>query len=411
MATTLKEFNVFFQRNISVFLEKDLTKEMDGNISLKGDNELSLAEIKGQLQSVFIKLIDAQHDIDYTILHHQLSHKNISKMTELIKSMHTPLHGIGLANICKRMERVICQDEKADDIVDFEKLTLELVLSCRDIVNDCIVHSSKFKDPPRSVWSTFLWPFPRLYKRRLTKLQPISLDAFDTLIKRYKDSMHNHITDVATITKIFENGGTEEKRYQLLELFRFNIVGYASTIRTFATYMNELNQVDRKKFWLPSVSLKSWFKSSASNSATMIGGQIPENHVIAESIRSNDPSVFEDKSVKDSELGLNNYESQISNDNFVCAMNRNNSPYPRDPDVDLPNTSSERFFDAISKVINWCYSPETIFGLKTAIAFMLLSLPAYLPQSVAWFTGWGGQWVANTLIMWAFPMAGMFNFT
>lgn len=224
--------------------------------------------------------------------------------------------------------------------------------------------------------------------------------------------MHHHVTDVAKITKIFENGGTEEKRYQLQQLFQFNIVGYASTVKAFAIYMNELNELDRKKFWLPTVSLRSWFKSSASNTATMIGGQIPENHAIAESIRSNDSTVeIEDKSVKDSELGLNNYESQISDNNFVCPTNRNNSPHPRDPDVDAPITTTERFFNVISKMVNWCYSPETIFGLKTAVAFMLLALPAYLPQSVGWFNGWGGLWVANTLIMWAFPMAGMFNFT
>lgn len=147
---------MFFQRNTSFFLEKDIVRESNGDTSFASDSELSLAEIKRQLQSVYIKLIDAQHDIDYTILHHQFSHKHISKMTELIKSMHTPLHGIGLGNICKRMESVVCQDKKTDEIVDFEKLTCDLVLSCKEIVNDCIVHASRFKDPARSVWSTFL---------------------------------------------------------------------------------------------------------------------------------------------------------------------------------------------------------------------------------------------------------------
>ncbi|KAI8080157.1 uncharacterized protein B0P05DRAFT_469211 [Gilbertella persicaria] len=84
---------------------------------------------------------------------------------------------------------------------------------------------------------------------------------------------------------------------------------------------------------------------------------------------------------------------------------------PRDPDVDAPVTRRERFFHMIYRIMDGFYSIEAVFAFKTTTGFMLLSLPAYLPQSVGWFTGWGGQWVANTLLMWMFPMAGMFNFT
>ncbi|KAI8642259.1 hypothetical protein BD408DRAFT_344582 [Parasitella parasitica] len=92
-------------------------------------------------------------------------------------------------------------------------------------------------------------------------------------------------------------------------------------------------------------------------------------------------------------------------------MNQTDKPCPRDPDVDAPVTVREKFFYQLSKFFDWIYSMETIFAFKTAAGFILLSIPAYLPQSVGWFTGWGGQWVANTLLMWMIPMAGMFNFT
>ncbi|KAI9480660.1 MAG: hypothetical protein EXX96DRAFT_481656 [Benjaminiella poitrasii] len=115
---------------------------------------------------------------------------------------------------------------------------------------------------------------------------------------------------------------------------------------------------------------------------------------------------------KDSELGLNATTFiPKTQDDYVCAINRNDRPCPRDPDVDAPTTFSEKCFNVFSKFVDWLYSMESVFAFKTTAGFMLLSIPAYLPQSVGWFTDWGGQWVANTLLMWMIPMAGMFNFT
>jgi hypothetical protein len=54
---------------------------------------------------------------------------------------------------------------------------------------------------------------------------------------------------------------------------------------------------------------------------------------------------------------------------------------------------------------------EAMFAFKTAGGFVLLSLPAYLPQSAGWFFAWRGQWATITLMMWMFPMAGMFTFS
>lgn len=420
MNNTLKEFNLFFQRNASDFLGQNLIGE--DKMNHFDTRNMSLAALKTQLQASFIKLIDAQHDVDYTLLHHELSHKQVSKITQLVKSMHTPLHGIGLSIICKQKEHSIINEDidlKKDANVrsasidaEFERVTIELVISCKKVVEDCILYvSTNLKDSPRSTLSTFLWPFPRLFKKSIPKMGPIPLESLNALIAEFNNGMQKEITDISHITRVLKTGGLEEKRLQLLYLFRFNVAGYTKSIQSLAVYLNQLNEIPRKKLWFPQVPLKSWFKSSVSSSPLMMGGQISERKSVAESIRNSESSFSE--SIQDGESGYSSYQDQIErNDSeYVCSMNRNDAPLPRDPDVDYPITASERFFSHISAIFDWFYTKETIFGLKAAVGFILLSLPAYLPQSAGWFIGWGGQWVANTLIMWIFPMAGSFNFT
>ncbi|KAG1251023.1 hypothetical protein G6F68_012493 [Rhizopus microsporus] len=84
--------------------------------------------------------------------------------------------------------------------------------------------------------------------------------------------------------------------------------------------------------------------------------------------------------------------------------------YHRDPDVNPPETFSEHFFHRLYKIIQWCQTVETTFAFKTAAGFVLLTLPAFLPQSAAWFFAWRGQWATVTLMMWMSPMTGVFFF-
>ncbi|KAI7892588.1 uncharacterized protein EV154DRAFT_462242 [Mucor mucedo] len=145
----------------------------------------------------------------------------------------------------------------------------------------------------------------------------------------------------------------------------------------------------------------------------MIGGQVTTSRSLSESSTrgDNDNLTLNKNSSLDLEEAENQEEFENNREIYACPSNRNNKPCPRDPDFDVPSSRLERCFSRISNILDWTYSMETLFAFKTAAGFILLSLPAYLSQSVGWFTGWGGQWVANALIMWIFPMAGMFNFT
>ncbi|KAI8991729.1 hypothetical protein BDF20DRAFT_812473 [Mycotypha africana] len=101
----------------------------------------------------------------------------------------------------------------------------------------------------------------------------------------------------------------------------------------------------------------------------------------------------------------------VDNSDWIKGRNKTGTLYSRDPDVDPPATLIERFWYGLYKIVKWIESEECIFAVKTAGGFVLLSLPAYLPQSAGWFFNWKGQWATITLMMWAIPLTGQFYFT
>ncbi|KAI8371963.1 hypothetical protein EDC96DRAFT_439303 [Choanephora cucurbitarum] len=128
-----------------------------------------------------------------------------------------------------------------------------------------------------------------------------------------------------------------------------------------------------------------------------------------------------DSPANDSHAGT----GQTTNDLTLCQTTTRNdfadttdglvrqkkATYPRDPDVNPPETASEKFFYALYRFIEWLKSPDCAFSLKTAAGFVLISLPAFLPESATWFFAWRGQWATITLMMWMIPVTGMFVFS
>ncbi|KAI8140052.1 hypothetical protein BJV82DRAFT_520831 [Fennellomyces sp. T-0311] len=85
--------------------------------------------------------------------------------------------------------------------------------------------------------------------------------------------------------------------------------------------------------------------------------------------------------------------------------------YHRDPDVDPPTTAFQRFCYTLYQIRNWFLEANTFLAFKAAVGTILLALPVYLPQSAAWYMAQHGQWAMIILVMWMFPMAGMFFYT
>lgn len=409
---TLQDYCSFYQETTKAFKASQL---------LDVEKRPSFSKLRSKLQGALIKLVDSQHDAEFIVFYSRLSQSDIRNVTQKVKEMRTPLHGIGVSLLCKN-QAAASDDETKDQAprntpadVELEKATNDLIEASITALKECSLRVDTFKERPRSLKSTILWPFPRLFVSKPTstieytmsseKMEPF-ISAFESASQKWR----------------LENNNKQDMTQQVAYLFQFNLLGFANSIQSIASLIEKLDltRPQRRKFWFPKMSLRRWLKPSVSNKA-QLGGQINSRISIAESSlyggSSTDDGDF--RKEQDSELGLTHgmpqskfeQENDQEEDAYVCAMNRIDRPCPRDPDVDAPVTLAEKFFSHLSKFFDWIYSMETIFAVKTAAGFIILSIPAYLPQSVGWFTSWGGQWVANTLLMWMIPMAGMFNFT
>ncbi|ORY03991.1 hypothetical protein K493DRAFT_276181 [Basidiobolus meristosporus CBS 931.73] len=79
----------------------------------------------------------------------------------------------------------------------------------------------------------------------------------------------------------------------------------------------------------------------------------------------------------------------------------------RDPDVLAPSSRCEVFFYKLYQFNLWLFHPEILTVLKTSVGCVLLSLPAYFPNSAGWYHKWIGQWVVITLVFWMFSSSGL----
>jgi hypothetical protein len=394
---TLQDYQSLFQKTLKTFLEYQTLEHPESNIP-------TLIKLRTQIQSAMIKLVDQQHNFEFIISYNRFSPRDMSRITQRVKDMRTPLHGIGVSLLMKhersqnKEHYESTEDKMFPNVPIYEEIiptTESLTDACVLVLQSCAQRIEGFKVPPRSLLSTILWPFPRLFVRtKQPPSQDLHIDLLEQRINVYETAMRDwrikHVDAKLPVTR------------QVEYLFQFNMILFANSVRALGSLIDELERTrpQRKRLWMPCLSVRRWLKPSLSNKGRF-GNQV--NHrilSIAESIE------VVDKEDKPAELN-----QVVVEQADICLMNTTDKPPPRDPDINAPTTKRERFFDGIAKLIDWCYSESTVFALKTALGFILLSLPAYLPQSVGWFTSWGGQWVANTLLMWMIPITGMFNFT
>ncbi|KAI9486242.1 MAG: hypothetical protein EXX96DRAFT_516153 [Benjaminiella poitrasii] len=149
----------------------------------------------------------------------------------------------------------------------------------------------------------------------------------------------------------------------------------------------------RRRLWLPRLPLHKWFRSHTVDAN--LGAPAPN-----ENTGSNDLTLTQT-------LTRTGDVEREEDRELVVGRRR----YPRDPDVNPPETPLEHFFYGLYRVFVWFRGLDAVFALKTAGGFVLLSLPAYLPQSSGWFFAWRGQWATITLLLWMIPIAGMFFFS
>ncbi|KAI8639572.1 hypothetical protein BD408DRAFT_349684 [Parasitella parasitica] len=163
-----------------------------------------------------------------------------------------------------------------------------------------------------------------------------------------------------------------------------------------------------RRLWFPRLKLRKWFRSLSVNAN--IGVQVGTATSGPETGTSGAAGLGNELTLSQTMTRPDNIDADDDIE-LVCRRNRQGKAYPRDPDVNPPETAFESFFYKLHKIVAWSKSVEAAFAFKTSAGFTLLSLPAFIASSATWFFAWRGQWATITLMLWMFPMAGMFFFT
>lgn len=421
LSDSLKEYNSFFEEHANAFLS-----------TTSRDSIITLPTLQERLKNSVITLIDSKREVQREILFNRLCHDDIKSLTKIVKTMNVPLYGIGLSLITKtervsdikknylpsvNMEESLALKEEFKLHLDaFRKSGQEFSDTCVDILNECNTRLMKFSGRPRSLKSTILWPFPRIflsdYKKHYQQTESQSellSERFSQAIEKYEMSIkESPLRLIELNSKVFKdrfNG-----LLQVIYLFEHNLGEHATNLKALVACVEKIETTRlKRKVWVPHITMRKYFRSTDVNPnmggpvgsvpGTINGGGEASNPVNA------DLSLTQTMSRPDM---LN---SRAEDAELTGSINRQGTLFSRDPDINPPETAFERFFYKLNIYTRWMSSLDAIFAFKTSAGFVLFSLPAFLPQSYAWFFAWNGQWATVTLMMWMFPMAGMFTFT
>ncbi|KAI8355533.1 hypothetical protein BD560DRAFT_335853 [Blakeslea trispora] len=271
----------------------------------------------------------------------------------------------------------------------------------------------RFSGKPRSTKSTLLWPFPRIFVsdyRKSSKEQQEEKDE-QAKIQKTADRLHQAIAHFEAETRkpsrVFIDPGSNQYEIefnsilQVVYLFQYNLREHALHLQSFLQCIETIEtKRTNRKLRFPKLPLRKWFRSISVDAN--LGGQVdsPTDHTkVGASQTTNDLTLCQTRTQN---------ELVDTNEGLV---RQKKATYPRDPDVNPPETASEKFFYSLYRGVEWAKSPDCAFSFKTAAGFVLISLPAFLPQSATWFFAWRGQWATITLMMWMIPVTGMFVFS
>ncbi|KAI9251490.1 hypothetical protein BDA99DRAFT_563757 [Phascolomyces articulosus] len=413
----------------------------------------TLPSLHDRLQGSTLLLIDCKRAVHRDILYSRLSGKDTSKLTQMVKDMRNPLHGIGLCQILKGdFDRKFQKEEKGDSsngsgsedssmiekemeaekkalfdaIGELHSILEQLSDACHDTLNDCVARLKGFHGASnRTTLNSILWPFPRLFSSMdfIDQKKRSSMSKkkkFDEEKQEYTDlpyhaesqqlkSLIDRLNQQASqsVSKLWSLHPEKPlKRHvgalNLFSTYRYHLTEYAKHLATFVEFVEELESTrSKRRLWMPSVkSVKKYFRAGEMD-PHMQSGEIIDNE------QANNNTAVDLVRTQTRQNSIVDPESAST----FALRKEGGKLYFRDPDVDPPTTPMQRMFYKLYLVRNWFLEPDTFLSFKTTIGTILLALPVFLPHSAAWYITNHGQWAMIILMMWMFPMSGMFFYT
>ncbi|KAI8339322.1 hypothetical protein BD560DRAFT_412681 [Blakeslea trispora] len=244
------------------------------------------------------------------------------------------------------------------------------------------------------------------------------------------------------LDRLFTKSGVPRRILFLLLTFQLNLHTYAEQVYTFTSHIYELEKTRTKRQlrW-PHISLKKYLFQSPlesgdptrdegsvamakANTSVSLQRNLSRRATAISSMLSSRPA--DDLEAQNSRVlyrlstpergqarsASEHYDYVHKKDNLkehVSAWRQNElDPLDyHDPDVAYPTTSTQRFFYSIySFMHNHFYTSDVAFAFRAAIVVALLSLPAFLEQSVQWYNTVRGQWAVVVALIWMGPLVG-----
>ncbi|KAG0182910.1 hypothetical protein DFQ28_003639 [Apophysomyces sp. BC1034] len=368
-----------------------------------------------RIQDSVLVLIDSKRSVQREIMFTRLSGKDISKLTKLVKVLRTPLHGLGLSLLLKREylndnsnTNAISDIATVDSAIAFIECIKEMEPMCQKLaeathtaLTECAASLENFVGYPRTNLNSILWPFPRIFfSGRSTARDHRSVALSSQALRSMIDEFDARPTK--GVCRILDVESDHTPRYgplYLLFLYQYNLREHADQVGRLLEFIENIEQTrQQRRLWFPRMSLKKWFHSVEVDPD--IGG---------------DEGDYGERGVNhDLSLVRILTRPEMGNDqdgSFEPVNNQQGKMYHRDPDVDPPATFSQHVFHKLWRFRSWFLQPDTLFAFKTAVGVVLLAIPAFMAQNALWYSEWKGQWAMITLVLWNFPMAGMFNFS
>ncbi|KAI9320499.1 hypothetical protein BX666DRAFT_2024151 [Dichotomocladium elegans] len=222
-----------------------------------------------------------------------------------------------------------------------------------------------------------------------------------------------------SLDQLFHHGYPRRILFMLLH-FQFHLRNYAERVYTLTSFIYEMEQArTKRRLWLPHLSLSQWFR---------------RKHLLDE-IGIDPPHTVLDEYGVESGGGLQRTLSRrataILLDEHPCGKFHTPSrgrlrhkksklagdaeQKPRldpammyhDPDVAYPSTRIQwAFFRCWGFLRKYLYTADTSYALRACVAVMLLTLPAFIEDSIDWYNDVRGQWAAVVALVWMGPSVG-----
>lgn len=430
---TLSGYNAFFKEHSDAF--------QSASPSL---SSTTLPSLHDRLHGTILALIDSKRAVHREIMLSRLSGQDISELTRIVKDMRPSLHGIGLGQLLRARAHDLPldddDDEQADAYEDRQMLLdafsevraafQEISDTCVRATSECIERLKRFDNAAgRSTLSSILWPFPKILninhpirRRRQQQSQaagqkPISSSQLDETVGKLDAQVGQLLlatvhADKTSTTRLWHFRGIH-----LLSMYRYNLREYCARISELLRFVEHLERTrtTRRMRFPTAKSLRKRFQNSENIGVDPhLGGEPHEYGQQSPGlslVRTNTRHDHHDALLVPSNDIRTTTTTSPSSPVAPPPSTTKKKMYHRDPDVDPPATPLQRFWYSLYRVRTWFIETDTFFAFKTAAGTVLLALPAFLAQSASWYMQWRGQWALIVLMLWMFPMTGMFFYT